>query len=280
MKRKILIAILVVATCIVSMFSFVACTNDSIVVVSRESGSGTRGAFEEILGIKESEVKATIISNSTQEVMTTIAKNKRAIGYISLGSLNDTVKSLKINGVEATNDNVLADTYKLARPFNLVTNKEVELSDVASEFMNFIKSKEAQEIISAEGYVATVSDATPYIPTKKVSGALKVSGSTSVEPLLQVLVDKFNEFHDGKVAPEISATGSGAGIKDTNNKTVEIGMVSRVVSDDEQKTLNVTQLCKDGIAVIVNKDNALNDITIENLAKIYKGEIKSFADIK
>lgn len=257
----------------------VGCTQGEkdITVVSREAGSGTRSAFEEILGLKADEVQPSIVLDKTNNVLTEVSGNKNAIGYISLGSLNDTVKALNIGGVECSSANVINETYAMARPFELVYKKGDEQSDLAKDFAKFVLSSNAQSIISSKGYVS-IRSGEEYKAQAGISGTLKVSGSTSVEPLFEAL---FAEYHklNPSVELEMSATGSGSGISDAIKGTVTFGMSSRAIKDSEKESLEIINLCKDGIAVIVNKENTISNITLENLAKIYKAEIKKFSEL-
>lgn len=274
MKKKIFIVMLI---CLLAIGALVGCTTGAekdIVVISRESGSGTRSAFEEILAIPADQVFSSIEFNQTNNVLTEVKINKRAIGYISLGSLNNDVKALNINGVAASADNVLNSSYAIARPFELVYNKGNGLSALAQDFANFVKSKESIEIINKKGYVA-ISEGLDYT-SANLSGELKISGSTSVEPLFQSIFAAYNKLNPN-VTLSLSANGSGTGIADAKAGKVDFGMSSREIKDSELESVNILNLCKDGIAVIVNKENTLDNITLENLAKIYKGEIKKFS---
>lgn len=280
LSKLLLVGVLFVVT-LASIF-LVGCSGEkNITVISRESGSGTRSAFEDILDIESGDVKASIISDKTNNVLTEVSNNINAIGYISLGSLNDSVKSLKIDGVAASSEAIVAGTYAMSRPFELVYNTENGLSPVAAEFIEFIKSEQAKEIIVAAGYVPVVADTTDYVATTNFETAqsLKVSGSTSVEPLFEKLFAKFESFHKDKVVLEMTANGSGTGIGNATTGTVDLGMSSREVKDSEKSEVTVVTLAKDGIAVIVNLDNSVSDMSIESLKKIYSGEIVKFSQL-
>ena len=276
---KLLAVGVMVMVCTTSII-LVGCGREkNITVISREAGSGTRSAFEEIIGIDSGDVKASIISDKTNNVLTEVSNNINALGYVSLGSLNQSVKALKVGGVEASSDNIVSGKYAMSRPFELVYNTQNGLSQVASEFARFIKSAEAQTIVVEEGYVPVINNAVEYVASESFESkqTLKVSGSTSVEPLFEKLFAKFESYHSGNVALEMTANGSGTGISNASAGTVDIGMSSREIKDSEKEKVSVITLAKDGIAVIVNHDNAISDISIESLNKIYSGEIIKFS---
>ncbi len=252
-----------------------------ISVISREEGSGTRGAFVELMGVvDENDNDITTvnaeITNSTSVMLTTVAGNPASIGYVSLGSLSDEVKALKVDGVEATVDNVKAGTYKVARPF-LLAYKDGSLSDLAQDFLNFIMSDDGQKIINDEGYIS-VEEGNTY-EASGLSGKIVLAGSTSVSPVMEVLADAYKALNPG-VTIEIQQTGSGAGITSAIEGVCDFGMSSRELKDSEAAELASTQIAMDGIAVIVNNENTLDDITSEQIKSIYLGETTDWADIK
>ena len=245
-----------------------------ITVISREEGSGTRDGFTELMGIKVDDKDNTTanaeISSSTSVVMSTVAGNVNAIGYISLGSLNDTVKAIKVDGVEATVENIKAGDYPIVRPFNVVTGSE--LSDLAKDFITFIMSKEGQDIISSEGYISNVDNPAEYVQQNGLTGRIVLAGSTSVAPVMEVLADAYKEMYSG-VEIEIQQTGSGAGITSTIEGACDIGMASRDLKDEETaKGVEQTQIALDGIAVIVNTENSVDDLSTEQICSIFTGE--------
>ena len=254
-----------------------------ITVVSREDGSGTRGAFIELVGLEEEkngEKKDTttdeaVVQNSTNGVMQTVSQDLSAIGYVSLGSVNDNVKKLKVEGKEATDKNIESGDYTLQRPFNLAFKKD-KLDDLAKDFLAFVLSKDAQDIVEKEGYIKV--EAKQY-KGKKIKGNLTIAGSTSVTPLMEKLVEKYKDINpDANI--EIQSTGSSSGIESTISDVSQIAMASRELKDDEKDKLQVEVLAKDGIAVIVNKDNSkLNDLTKDQLKEIFSGKIKNTADL-
>ena len=251
-----------------------------ICVISREDGSGTRDAFTELLGIMEDDVDNTTvnaeITNSTSVMMTTVAGNTDAIGYVSLGSLNDSVKAIKVDGVEATTDNVSSGDYAVARPFNIVTKSE--LSENAQDFINFIMSVEGQAIISEEGYISVGSE-TNYTASG-LTGSVTLAGSTSVAPVMEKIAEKYMELNEGMTV-EIQQSGSGAGITSTIEGVCDIGMSSRDLKDTEiAEGVSATKIAMDGIAVIVNVDNQVEDLSSEQIKNIFVGEITNWSEVQ
>lgn len=254
----------------------------TISVVTREEGSGTRDAFTELTGVlvKDGDNKtdntttSAVTINSTEAVITNVKDNEAAIGYISLGSLNDTVKTLKIGGVEATADNVKSGDYAVSRPFNIAYKSE--LSDVAQDFVDYIMSSDGQKIVSDNGYV-TVSENAAY-SGKKPSGKISVAGSSSVSPVMEKLAEAYQKVNtNAKV--EIQTSDSSAGMQSAMGGTCDIGMASRDLKDEEKSALKVETIAKDGIAVIVNNANTCDDLTLDQVKSIYTGETTVWSDI-
>ena len=254
----------------------------TISVVTREEGSGTRDAFTELTGVlvKDGDNKtdntttSAVTINSTEAVITNVKDNEAAIGYISLGSLNDTVKALKIGGVEATADNVKSGDYAVSRPFNIAYKGE--LSDVAQDFVDYIMSSDGQKIVSDNGYV-TVSENAAY-SGKKPSGKISVAVSSSVSPVMEKLAEAYQKVNtNAKV--EIQTSDSSAGMQSAMGGTCDIGMASRDLKDEEKSTLKVETIAKDGIAVIVNNANTCDDLTLDQVKSIYTGETTVWSDI-
>lgn len=254
----------------------------TISVVTREEGSGTRDAFTELTGVlvKDGDNKtdntttSDVTINSTEAVITNVKDNDAAIGYISLGSLNDTVKALKIGGVEATADNVKSGDYAVSRPFNIAYKGE--LSDVAQDFVDYIMSSDGQKIVSDNGYV-TVSENAAY-SGKKPSGKISVAGSSSVSPVMEKLAEAYQKVNtNAKV--EIQTSDSSAGMQSAMGGTCDIGMASRDLKDEEKSALKVETIAKDGIAVIVNNANTCDDLTLDQVKSIYTGETTVWSDI-
>lgn len=254
----------------------------TISVVTREEGSGTRDAFTELTGVlvKDGDNKtdntttSAVTINSTEAVITNVKDNEAAIGYISLGSLNDTVKALKIGGVEATADNVKSGDYAVSRPFNIAYKGE--LSDVAQDFVDYIMSSDGQKVVSDNGYV-TVSENAAY-SGKKPSGKISVAGSSSVSPVMEKLAEAYQKVNtNAKV--EIQTSDSSAGMQSAMGGTCDIGMASRDLKDEEKSALKVETIAKDGIAVIVNNANTCDDLTLDQVKSIYTGETTVWSDI-
>ncbi|MGO5353648.1 substrate-binding domain-containing protein [Faecalicoccus sp. LCP19S3_E3] len=251
----------------------------AITVVSREDGSGTRGAFTELMGIEEDGTDNTTssaqITNSTSVMMTTVEGNPYAIGYISLGSLNDTVKAVTVDGVEATVENVESGEYTVSRPFLVCTTEDI--SELGQDFMNFIMSDEGQAIVEEEGYIPR--ETTGAFTSNGASGDLTVGGSSSVTPVMEKLAEAYEKINtDANVSVQQSDSTSGA--ENTISGVYEIGMCSRDLTEEEQsKGLTPTTIALDGIAVIVNKENAVNNLTTDQIKQIYTGEITDWADI-
>lgn len=252
-----------------------------ITVVSREEGSGTRGAFVELMGVETDEGDMTVetaeISNSTSVVTQTVAGNPGAIGYISMGALGDTVKALKVDGVEATVEKVKSGSYAVARPFVLCYREE-NLTELGKDFLSFIMSKEGQSITQQEGYIAVDEGAASY-ESAGLSGTLSLNGSTSVAPVMEVLAESYRELNPG-VTVDIQQTGSGAGITATVDGSCEIGMSSRALKDEElAEGLTEITMAMDGIAVIVNTENPAEGLTSEEIRRIFVGEITTWDQI-
>ena len=255
--------------------------DNSITVISREEGSGTRDAFTELTGVLQDDVDKTVdtaeISNSTSVVLQSVTDNPKAIGYVSLGSLDDSVKALKVDGTEPSVDTVKSGDYKLQRPFNIVTKGKVK--ELPQDFIDYIMSADGQKIIEKEGYISEAKGAKAY-KASGLKGTITLAGSTSVAPVMEVLADNYKKLNDG-VEIEIQQTGSGAGIQSTIEGVCDIGMASRALEDEESKEgLESKQIALDGIAVIVNTDNSVDELTTDQIMKIFTGEITDWSDIK
>ena len=254
--------------------------NEKITVVSREDGSGTRSAFSELMGIvkddKDNTTDTAEVTNSTSVMLTTVAGNQAAIGYVSLGSLNDTVKPVKVDGVEATAENVKAGKYAVSRPFNIVTGKD--LTPLAQDFISYILSTDGQAVVDEKGYIS-VTQGEAYKASGQ-TGTLTIAGSTSVAPMMEVLADKYMALNSG-VKIEIQQSGSSAGITSAVEGVCQIGMASRELKDSETaKGVTAIKIAMDGIAVIVNKDNSFSELTSDQIRKIYTGETTQWSDLK
>ncbi|WP_442973896.1 substrate-binding domain-containing protein [Ruminococcus sp.] len=259
-------------------------SSDKITVISREDGSGTRGAFIELTGIEEKDAdgnktdntkKDALICKSTDVVLTQVSGDKNAIGYISFGSLNDTVKALKVEGVEPSTATIESGDYKIVRPFNIAVKDG--LSDAAQDFENYILSSEGQDIIEKAGYIKIDKSAAAYA-SNNASGKVVVSGSSSVTPVMEKLAEAYQKVNTN-VTVDVQQSDSSTGIKDAINGTSDIGMASRDISDDElSQGIKSVTIAQDAIAVIVNKDNAVDDITMDEIKAIYTGSKTTWSD--
>lgn len=256
----------------------------NISVISREDGSGTRGAFIELFGVEEKNDAGEKIDNTTVDasvtnntavMMSTVAGNPYAIGYISLGSLNDTVKALKIDGAEPTVENIKAGEYKVFRPFNIATKGDV--SETAQDFINYIMSTEGQAVIADNGYI-TIDDVTDYTSTG-AEGKVVVAGSSSVTPVMEKLKEAY-ETVNTNAQIEIQTSDSTTGMTSTIDGICDIGMASRELKDSELEAgLTATVIAQDGIAVIVNNENPIEELTSEQVKNIYVGETTVWGDV-
>ena len=254
-------------------------TSGAIHVVSREDGSGTRGAFVELTGVEDDNGDNTTveaeIANRTDAVLTTVAGNEAAIGYISLGSLNETVKAVTVDGVEATVDNVKSGDYKLSRPFNIATKGEP--TGVAADFINFIMSADGQVIVEEEGYI-TVNDAAEAFTSDGSSGQIAVGGSSSVSPVMEKLIEAYKAVNPNAQI-ELQTSDSTSGMTGAMDGTFAIGMASRELKDEEAAELNGQAIAMDGIAVIVNNANTVENLAMDQIRSIYVGETTDWADV-
>lgn len=259
-------------------------TSGTITVVARDTASGTRGAFNEITGVlvedgdteTDNTAQSAIIQSGTQGVITAVSEDINGIGYISLGSLNDTVKGVMIDDVEPTHDTVADGTYPIARPFNMAYGED--LTPQAQEFWDFIFSAEGQALVEEEGYIPVEPDAAAYEEAEGIEGTISLAGSTSVEPVATVISEAFTEIYPD-VTFEISATGSSSGVTAAQDATADIGMASRELSEEEAASLTVEAIANDGIAVVVNNDNPLEGLTLDQVRQIFVGEITTWDDV-
>ncbi|MCC8126890.1 MAG: substrate-binding domain-containing protein [Clostridiales bacterium] len=256
-----------------------------ITVVSREDGSGTRGAFIELFGIEQKNdagekvdytTEDAEITNSTAVMMTTIAGNTKAIGYVSLGSLNDSVKAVEIDGAEATVDNIKSGEYKIARPFVIAVQEG--LSDQATDFISFIMSEEGQTVVEDNGYISQGNEGA--YEAADVSGKVVVAGSSSVTPVMEKLKEAY-EALNANVEIEVQQSDSTTGITSAIEGVCDIGMASRELKDSELESgLIPTVIAMDGIAVIVNNDSPVDALTSENVMNIFMGDITNWEDVQ
>ena len=282
--KKILTLVLIAVMVMVPLTS---CTNTNegfdkskeIGVTTREEGSGTRGAFVELTGILQDDVDLTspnaVTTNGTSVMMTTVAGDLYSIGYISLGSMNETVKSVGVDGAAATVENINNGSYKIARPFNLAYKGE--LSENAQDFLDFVLSKQGQVIVEEAGFIP-VADVPEYTGSMS-SGKVTVHGSTSVSPVMEKIKEAYEEINSG-VSIEVQSSGSSAGMTDAIDGTCDIGMASREVKDSEKEAgLIPVIMAMDGIAVIVHNDNPITGLASEQIMKIFTGETTQWSDV-
>ena len=257
----------------------------SISVLSREDGSGTRGAFIELFGIEKKDASGkkidyttdeAAITNSTAVMLTSVAGDNYAIGYVSLGSLNDSVKAVKIDGADATVANINNGSYKISRPFNIAVKEG--LSPVAQDFVNFIVSDDGQKIIAANKYIKIQN--TKAYSSNKASGKVVVAGSSSVSPVMEKLIEAYKSVNpNAKI--ELQTSDSTTGVINAINGTCDIGMVSRALKDSEKaKGVQEVTIAIDGIAVIVNKLNPVADMTKSQVEQIFTGNITKWSELK
>ncbi len=260
-------------------------SSKNITVISREDGSGTRGAFIELVGVEQKDSSGkkidmtsedAVVVNSTATVITTVAGDESSIGYISLGALNSTVKALKVGGVEATADNVKSGSYKLSRPFNIATKGTP--SELAQDFINYIMSADGQKIVEDNGYISEGN--TGAFTTTGTTGKLVIAGSSSVTPVMEKLIEAYKKVNTGATI-ELQENDSTSGMTATKDGTCDIGMASRELKDSEiQAGLTSKAIALDGIAVIVNTNNSISDMTVDQIKSVYTGETTKWSDVK
>lgn len=256
----------------------------AIDVISREDGSGTRGAFIELFGVEQKDASGekvdyttddAEITNSTEVMITSVAGDKQAIGYISLGSLNDSVKALKIDGAAATVEDIKDGSYKIARPFNIVTTGEV--SDVAQDFINFIFSEEGQKVVEDNGYISQGNQGAYTASGKR--GKVTVAGSSSVTPVMEKLAEAYKALNSD-VTVEVQQSDSTTGVTSALEGVCDIGMASRELKDEETaKGAQGQVIAMDGIAVVVNNENPVEDLTAEQVKDIYVGDTTDWSEL-
>lgn len=299
LKKTKVIAVAALAACALGMLALAGCaSNDAadsgsdaaagstgaqgaISVISREDGSGTRGAFTELFKVLDENkndmtTTGAVITNSTSVMMTTVAGDVNSIGYISLGSLNDTVKAVDIDGVTPTAEGVKDGSYKVARPFNVVTKDG--MSETAQDFLNFIMSKEGQDVITKDGYVSIADSASSYKATG-AKGKVVVAGSSSVTPVMEKLAEAYQALNPD-VSIEVQQSDSSTGVNSAIDGVCDLGMASRELKDSETaKGVKATVIAMDGIAIIVNNDNATSNLTSDQVKGIFTGEVADWSEL-
>ncbi len=281
MKKTLAIALMLV---LMLGLSIQALADGEITVVSREDGSGTRGAFIELFGVEvknadgkkeDMTTEDAEITNSTSVMLTSVAGNPAAIGYVSLGSLNDTVKALAIDGVAPSTDGVKDGSYKIARPFNIVLSAKA--GDAAKAFVDFILSADGQKVVTDNGYVS-VGEPKPFAGST-IAGKIVVAGSSSVTPVMEKLKEAYIALNPNAEI-EVQQSDSTTGIQSTIDGICDIGMASRALKDTESAAgLTPTTIAMDGIAVIVNQESAVSGLTSEQVRSIYTGETTDWSAI-
>ena len=283
--QKIIIGTIIV-TSVMSAFAAPKFNNKkTISVISREDGSGTRGAFIELFGVEKKDANGkkvdyttdeAAITNSTAVMLTSVAGDNYAIGYVSLGSLNDSVKAVKIDGADATVANINNASYKISRPFNIAVKEG--LSPVAQDFINFIVSEDGQKVITANKYIK-IQNTKPYTTTK-ASGKVVVAGSSSVSPVMEKLIEAYKSVNSNAKI-ELQTSDSTTGVTNAINGTCDIGMASRALKDSEKaKGVKEVTIAIDGIAVIVNKENPADNLTKAQVEQIFTGKVSKWSDVK
>lgn len=270
---------LTVRNCLVALGMLVtlsACneSGDSINVITREEGSGTREAFQKIVNL-EDPVQEALIQNGTDQIISYVADDPYGIGYISLGSLNDMVKAAKVDGVSPSEETIMNGSYKISRPFVLVYREG--LKEAAQDFYDFIFSKEGQDLVKKAGYVPVKQDAPSY-HVKEISGTVNISGSTSVGPLMEQLKEAYEQLNPNAQI-DITQNGSSAGITGAAQGTNDFGMSSRELTESEKDVTGVV-MALDGIVVILNKENPLDDVSLSTIRDIYSGKLLNWKEIQ
>lgn len=259
-------------------------SDNEITVVSREDGSGTRGAFIELTGVEVKDSNGNkvdqtsleaIIAKATDVMLSTVASDEYSIGYVSLGSLSNKVKAIAVNKVEATVANIKNGSYEIARPFNIAYKEK--LSDAAQDFLNFILSTEGQAVIEQAKYIK-LDDTTPFT-SNNASGKVTLGGSSSVSPAVEKLKEAYANYNPN-VTIEINTSDSSTGMKEAMEGVCDLGMASRELKDSELAELSVSVIATDGIAVIVNPANAVNNLSKEQIRSIFTGETTTWSEIQ
>ncbi len=284
MKKITALAAVLLASAMIFAGGKKEAANEEITVISREEGSGTRGAFIELLGVEQKDSSGkkvdyttvtSSISNSTSVVMTSVAQNTSAIGYISLGSLNSTVKALKIDGAEPTVANIKSGAYKIARPFNIATKGKV--SEITQDFIDFILSNEGQKVVEGKGYISVETKGS--YKGLKPAGKIVVAGSSSVTPVMEKLKEEYLKINPNAQI-EVMLSDSTTGMNSAIEGICDIGMASRAVKSSEiEKGLTATAIAIDGIAIIVNKESGVESLSSEQVRDIYMGKITAWSQI-
>ncbi len=288
-KSKV-VAVALAALCVMGMCAIAGCgssstagTSGAISVISREDGSGTRDAFSELVGVLDSNkvdntTANAVITNSTSVMLTTVAGDANSIGYVSLGSLDDTVKAIAVDGVEPTAATVKDGSYKIARPFNVITGSTV--TPAAQDFLNYIMSSDGQKVVEDNGYVSVADNASAYSADASASGSVVVAGSSSVTPVMEKLAEAYMAVNSN-VTVQVQQSDSSTGVQNTINGVCDLGMASRdLKSSETEKGVSSTVIARDGIAVVVNKGNSTADLTKDQIKSIFVGETTDWSELQ
>ena len=275
MKKLFAIVLALVLTCAVAFAA-----EGTITVMSREDGSGTRSAFIELTGVEQDDVDMTtvdaVITNSTAVMLTSVSGDPNAIGYVSMGSLNETVKAIAVDGVAATVEGIKDGSYTLSRPFVVTTYGEV--GEIAQDFLTYIMSAEGQAVINEEGYIA-IDDAAASYTAAGLSGEITVGGSSSVTPVMEKLAEAYMALNPD-VTVIVQQSDSTTGVTGTIEGTVDMGMASRALkAEEEEQGVVGTTIAMDGIAVIVNLENDTENLTTEQIMNIYTGAVTDWSEL-
>ena len=281
MSRILMLALALMCMTVTALADFDA--NKPINVISREEGSGTRSAFVELTGVEQKvndkKVDMTTedaqITNNTAVMLTTVAGDSYAIGYVSLGSMNESVKAVSVAGIQATAENVANGSYAIARPFNIAYRNDA-ITDLGMDFIAYIMSAEGQSIVADNGYVA--ADGENAYAGSKPQGKLVIAGSSSVSPVMEKLAEAYQALNaDAEI--EIQTSDSTTGMTAAMDGSCEIGMASRALKEAEAAELTGVTIAMDGIAVIVNHENPANDLSVEQIGAIYTGDVMNWDEL-
>ncbi len=291
------------AVCVAGMFAIAGCggsgssssssnssttsassgASGTISVISREDGSGTRDAFSELVGVLDSNkvdntTTSAVVTNSTSVMLTTVAGDANSIGYVSLGSLNDTVKALPIDSVEPTATTVKDGSYQIARPFNVICGSTVK--PAAKDFLNYIMSTDGQKVVEDNGYVSVAEGASAYTADASASGSVVVAGSSSVTPVMEKLAEAYMAKNSA-VSVQVQQSDSSTGVQNTIDGVCDLGMASRELkSSEKEKGVSATVIARDGIAVIVNKNNATSSLSKDQVKSVFTGETTDWSALQ
>ena len=277
MKNFNIKILMIITLAVILLLTATSCgrDNNEIYIVTREEGSGTRSAFVDLAGVKDQEGRDLItqkaeVTNSTAVMLQTIAGNKNAIGYVSLGSLSNNVKTVAVQGVTINPSNIKKGKYKIARPFNVVVGQQK--SPLAQDFISFILSKEGQEIVESQGYISQGAKYA-YQEKEEMAGKITIAGSTSVAPVVEIIGEEYMKLYPN-VKLEVQQSGSSAGITAVKEGVSDIGLASRDVSGEELGgSMKVVKIAMDGIAIIVNKENPVENLSGDQVKKIFSGNV-------